>query len=103
MINIIQSKVFFCILFLIVGYGVGIVKPIKIQFFEATTDDYGVPIIKDYMNPVVDGVPMSRNSFLKKYCVYAKSDTCDFVNKAEAIASVHYNDSAYDKAGIARP
>jgi hypothetical protein len=97
MINqIIHSKISIAILFLIVGIGTGTQVPIKIQFFSPTVDDYGVPKIKDYVNPVVDGVKITRQDFIKKYCTYAKSDTCDFVAKADAIEEVKH--PTYQKA-----
>jgi hypothetical protein len=85
MINLMQSKVLFGVLFLALGYGIGVVKPVKFQFLEPAIDSYGVPKISNYHHPEVDGVKMTPMQFIVKYCKFSKSDTCDFVVRATHI------------------
>jgi hypothetical protein len=93
MINLIQNKIVISILFLIVGFGVGTQLKIELPSSNAeiikNVDEYGVPFLKDYYKPVVNGIRMSRVEFLKKYCVFGASMTCFNVTQADNAIQNH--------------
>lgn len=82
--EILQSKATLAVLCLTVGLAGGTKIPVDIRLFKPKVDNYGVPYVKDYMNPVVDGEPISRKDFIKKYCKYTHSETCEFISQAES-------------------
>ena len=98
--TILQSKIFLSVLFLVVGAGIGNQLPKvsinvldrhiqEVEQVERTVDADGVPILKDYRRPVVNGKKMGLVAFLTTYCdgLKERNRTChkvvDYSNRTE--------------------